>query len=265
MIVDLNGMLTHAAAARIDPADRGFLLGDAIFESLRVRGGRAEFLAEHLTRLEEASRVTGIPLPFDLVNIEGRIASLAEVNNLMEGALRLTVSRGPASRGVAPPMDCVPTVLLAIHPLPPTRNDAVSAVIATATRRNEFSPFSRVKATPYLDSIVALKEARENGAQDAILLNTAGRVASAAFANLFAVVGGRLVTPPSADGPLAGITRGRLLAQLDGVPESLTPDDLAAAGEIFLTNSFGIRPVIALDGRALPIGAFARMAQEIVG
>lgn len=265
MIVDLDGRLVRAEDARIDPADRGFLLGDAIFESLRVRDGAPEFLAEHLARLAEASRVTGIPLPFGAADIAARIAALVDANETLQGALRLTVSRGAAARGVAPPDTAVPTVLLALHPLPPTRNDAVAMITATVTRRNEHSPFSRVKAAPYLDSIVALREAKEKGAQDAVLLNTAGRVASACYANLFAAVAGRLLTPPVADGPLPGVTRGRILQALDGIEESLLPGDLAAASEIFLTNSFGIRAVTALDGRAIAAGPMAAKAREIAG
>lgn len=267
MIVDLDGRLVRAEDARIDPADRGFLLGDAIFESLRLADGRPEFLAEHLARLAEASRVTGIPLDFDEAEINRRIAALVDANETLQGALRLTVSRGAAARGVAPPDVAVPTVLLALHPLPPTRNDPVAMITATVTRRNERSPFSRVKATPYLDSIIALKEAREKGAQDAVLLNTAGRVASACYANLFAVVAGTLVTPPVADGPLPGVTRGRLLQALGAVERSLSPADLAAADEIFLTNSFGIRAVTMLDGRAVaPLpGPMTLRAQEIAG
>ncbi|UTW51818.1 aminotransferase class IV [bacterium SCSIO 12827] len=269
MIIDLNGNLVAAADARLDPFDRGFTLGDAIFESLRVRDGAPEFAAEHLARLAQASDVTGIPLPFTQDQALDRMARLIDANKMTDAALRLTVSRGAAARGVAAPKaeDCRPTVVISVHPLPPTRGAVVGMITATVTRRNEHSPFSRVKATPYLDSIIALEEARAEGAQDAVLLNTAGRVASACYANLFAVIDGRLVTPPLADGPLPGVTRGRVLAALGGAEQSLTPEDLARADEIFLTNSFGVRPVGVLDGRLLaPMpGAMTQKAQAFVG
>lgn len=269
MIIDLNGDLVAAEDARLDPFDRGFTLGDAIFESLRVRDGAPEFAAEHLARLAQASAVTGIPLPFTQAEALERMARLIATNDLADAALRLTVSRGAAARGVAAPKaaDCTPTVLISLHPLPPTRTAVVGMITATVTRRNEHSPFSRVKATPYLDSIVALAEAQAEGAQDAVLLNTAGRVASACYANLFAVVDGRLVTPPLADGPLPGVTRGRVLDALGGAEQSLAPEDLARASEIFLTNSFGVRPVGVLDGRLLaPMpGPMTQKAQALVG
>jgi branched-chain amino acid aminotransferase len=269
MIIDLNGDLVAAEDARLDPFDRGFTLGDAIFESLRVRDGAPEFAPEHLARLARAAAVTGIPLPFTEDQAMGRMARLIAANDLADAALRLTVSRGAAARGVAAPKagDCRPTVVIALHPLPPTRGAVVGLITATVTRRNEHSPFSRVKATPYLDSIVALAEAQAEGAQDAVLLNTAGRVASACYANLFAVIDGRLVTPPLADGPLPGVTRGRVLAALGGAEESLMPGDLARASEIFLTNSFGVRPVGVLDGRLLaPMpGPMTQKAQALVG
>jgi len=269
MMIDLNGDLVAAADARLDPFDRGFTLGDAIFESLRVRDGAPEFAPEHLARLAQASAVTGIPLPFTVAQAQDRMARLIAANDLAEAALRLTVSRGAAARGVAAPKaeDCRPTVVISLHPLPPTRGAVVGMITATVTRRNEHSPFSRVKATPYLDSIVALTEAQAQAAQDAVLLNTAGRVASACYANLFAVIDGRLITPPLADGPLPGVTRGRVLAALGGAEESLTPEDLARASEIFLTNSFGVRPVGVLDGRMLaPLpGPMTQKAQALVG
>ena len=79
------------------------------------------------------------------------------------------------------------------------------------------------------------------------------------------MIGGRLVTPPLADGPLPGVTRGRVLAALGGAEEGMSADDLAGAEEIFLTNSFGIRSVTALDGRPLPEGPMAAKAREIAG
>ncbi|MEQ9575643.1 MAG: aminotransferase class IV, partial [Rhodospirillales bacterium] len=108
MIIDLNGDLSEAANARLDPFDRGFTLGDAIFESLRVRGGVPEFAGEHLARLAQASAVTGIPLPFTEDQAMGRMARLIAANGLADAALRLTVSRGAAARGVAAPksQDC---------------------------------------------------------------------------------------------------------------------------------------------------------------
>ena len=269
MIIDLNGDLAAAETARLDPFDRGFTLGDAVFESLRVREGVPEYAAEHLARLARASAVAGIPLPFTESQALDRMARLIAANDMADAALRLTVSRGAAARGVAAPraQDCRPTVVISLHPLPPTRSAVVGMITATVTRRNEHSPFSRVKATPYLDSIIALEEARTQNAQDAVLLNTAGRVASACYANLFAVIDGRLVTPPLADGPLPGVTRGRVLTALGGAEQSLMPEDLARAGEIFLTNSFGVRPVAVLDGRMLaPLpGAMTQKAQGFVG
>ena len=269
MVIDFNGDLVAPADARVDPFDRGFTLGDAIFESLRVRNGAPEFAGEHLARLSEAAGVTGIPLPFDADGAVQRMQRVIDANDLPDAALRLTVSRGAAGRGVAAPKaeDCRPTVVISLHPLPPTRTAVIGMITATVTRRNEHSPFSRVKATPYLDSIIALEEAQAESAQDAVLLNTAGRVASACYANLFAVVDGRLVTPPLADGPLPGVTRARVLAALGGAEESLMSEDLARAGEIFLTNSFGVRPVAVLDGRMLtPLpGAMTQKAQALVG
>lgn len=267
MIIDLNGTLVDAKDARLDPFDRGFTLGDGIFESLRVESGQPAYLTEHLSRLGQASQVTGIPLPFDAPGIADRIHALCRENGQTEGALRLTVSRGAAARGVAAPDDCNPTVMMALHPLPPGRNDPVAAITAKVTRVNERSPLSRIKATPYLDNILALSEARSRGAQDAVLLNTRDRVVSAAYANLFAVINDAIVTPPLDDGLLPGVTRGRLLQGLRAEERSLGTEDLARADEIFFSNSFGIRPVSQLDGRTLSgvPGPVAGKARALAG
>ena len=92
MIIDLNGELVAAADARLDPFDRGFTLGDAIFESLRVKGGTPEFAVAHLSRLAEAAKVTGMPLPFTEEQALARMARLTGANDLPDAALRLTVA-----------------------------------------------------------------------------------------------------------------------------------------------------------------------------
>jgi branched-chain amino acid aminotransferase len=151
--------------------------------------------------------------------------------------------------------------MIAVTPYAPL-TDICSAAIVTI-RRNEGSPLSRMKSLAYLDNVLAAGEAAASQAEEAILLNNAGRVAGAARANLFAVIAGRLVTPPLSDGVLPGIARRVVLelAKASAIPAeeaSLSPADLLGAREIFLTNSlFEIRAVGRLDGRDLDPGEIA--------
>lgn len=255
-VVWLNGRLLPAGEARIDPADRGFTLGDGLFETIRVAGGAARHLDRHLARLADGAALLGLPLPHDATAlVAAAVALLAaqdQGDGLAEGVLRITLTRGAGARGVLPPADAVPTLLMTLAPAPPPAGP-VEAVVARTTRRNEHSPLSRVKSLNYLDSILARREAATRGAGEALLLNGAGRLAESSVANLFIVRDGRLLTPPVAEGALPGIRRALILERGDAGEAPLSIADLLGAGEAFLTNSLGLRPLLRVDGQ--PIGA----------
>ncbi|MGO1077632.1 aminotransferase class IV [Inquilinus sp. CA228] len=252
----LNGEMLTAGAARIDPADRGFILGDGLFETIRVRDGAAVWLDRHLARLTEGSAVLGIPARFGDAALAEACAAVIAAEGIEAGVLRLTVSRGTGPRGVLPPAAPFPTVLVAGHAgLPP--QGSVALVVARGTCRNQASPLSRVKSLNYLDAVLARREAAERGADDAVMLNTAGRVAETTIANLFARIDGAWVTPPVAEGALPGIMRAEVLARLEAVERPLAVEDLRRAGALLLTNALSIRAVGRLEDRALPVGAEA--------
>jgi branched-chain amino acid aminotransferase len=254
MKVYVNGALVAATEARVDPADRGFTLGDGLFETIAVAGGAPRRLAAHLARLERGAHVLDLKLPWPLADLGRAVAETIVANGLQEGVLRLTVTRGPALRGLLPPALAHPTLVIAPAPWPQAPAPA-RAVIATETRRNERSPLSRIKCLGCLDNVLARKEAASRGADDALLLNTLGRIAEATASNVFLVLDGRLVTPPVDDGALPGVMRADVIAQLSAAERSLTAEDLARASEAFLTNSLGVRALVAVNGR--PIGAGA--------
>ena len=248
--------------ARISPLDRGFTLGDGLFETLRVREGAVLRLYAHLARLATGAGVLGLPLP--TLDLAAALAATVEANGLAEGVLRLTLSRGIGPRGVLPPAEPNPTLVITAAPLPPPAAPA-RLVIAQGTRRNDRSPLAQVKSLNYLDNIIARQEAARRGADDAVLLNTQERVAETSIANVFAVIDGDLVTPPLSEGVLPGIMRAAVLAEGAG-ERPLTPQDLSRAEEIFLTSALGIRSVVALEGRALPgHGAAERLRARIAG
>ena len=260
-MIYLNGAIVPSDFARIDPADRGFTLADGLFETLRAYRGKPFRLADHLERLTHGADTLGIPLLFDAPLIAEAVADVLKANQLAEGAIRITLTRGTGPRGLAPPADVKPTLMIAAAhyaPLPDTCSATVVGI-----RRNEGSPLSRLKSLAYLDNVLAQGEAAQRHAEEAILLNNAGRVACAARANLFAVIDGRLVTPPVSDGVLPGIARRVVLElatalKIPAEEASLSPADLDRASEILLTNSlFEIRSVGRLDGRALRTNSVA--------
>lgn len=249
----LNGQLLAAGEARIDPADRGFTLGDGLFETIRVQGRAAVWLDRHLARLAEGSAVLGIPTCFDDAALAQACAAVIVAEGIEAGVLRLTVSRGVGPRGVLPPAAPSPTVLIAGHAgLSPQR--AVALVVARGTCRNQASPLSRVKSLNYLDAVLARREAAERGADDAVMLNTAGRVAETTIANLFARIDGVWATPPVAEGALPGIMRAEVLTRLGAAERPLSVADLQRAEALLLTNALSIRAAARLEETALSVG-----------
>lgn len=250
----LNGTLVDAGAARIDPSDRGFTLGDGLFETIAVKSGAPRRLDAHLARLHDGAAMLDLPLPWTDAQLAQWIAATASANALADAVVRLTVSRGPGPRGVLPPPAPTPTLVIAAAPLPDT-SAAVALITATRTRRNQHSPLARIKSLNYLDNVIARAEAAAAGADDALILNTDGRVAETSIANIFALIGGRLVTPPVADGALPGVMRAEVMRLARAAERSLAADDLRAASEVFLTSALGLRAVVALDGQAIGDGA----------
>ncbi|OFX12009.1 MAG: 2-keto-4-methylthiobutyrate aminotransferase [Alphaproteobacteria bacterium RIFOXYD12_FULL_60_8] len=260
--VFINGRLVPFEDASIALNDRGFTLGDGVFETLRVRNGVPLRREAHLARLQSGSALLGIPCPTDLSEA---MDSVLAANGHGEGVMRLTLTRGPGPRGLLPPDPPHPTVVIAVTPLPPPM-PAVRAVIAETTRRNEHSPLCRCKTLNYLDNVLARLEAERHGANEAILLNTEGLLAETTVANLFVVKDGAVLTPRLSDGALPGVLRGVLIPALKARECGLTVEDLLTADEVFVSNSLGVRPVLWVGERQIGDGAegpITRRAKDI--
>jgi branched-chain amino acid aminotransferase len=267
LLLWVNGELLPAGEAAVDPRDRGFTLGDGVFETMRVRGGAVLRIERHLSRLRAGAGVLGLsPLPRD-EDLADAIAMTLAANGLTEGladaAVRLTVTRGvPKSRGLLPGAEAKPSLVVHAEPFagyPAELYDRGARAVLGSILRNERSPLARVKSLNYLDNVLARREAGARGADDALLLNTAGGLACASAANLFLLLDGVLVTPGVASGALPGTLRGLVAAELapraglEVIERAVRPEELRAAEEAFLTNALlGIVPLTEVDG--LPIG-----------
>jgi branched-chain amino acid aminotransferase len=257
-----NGDIIDAAGA-VAADDRGVLLGDGLFETLAVIDGAPLRLDSHLGRLMSSARLLDIPLTADRADLSGAIRALCASENIAEGTARITLLRGAGPRGVLPPAQPAPTLIVSVHAGVVGATAPVRAIVAQTTRKNERSPLAGIKSTNYLDAILARQEAARAGADDAILLNTADSVAEATAANIFCVIGGDLVTPPMADGALPGTMR-KLIMTLETVIErSLAAEDLSRAAEIFLTNSTSVRAAVSLNGQAVGDGAPGPVASRL--
>ncbi len=260
-MIFLNGRLVSPREARIDPRDRGLLLGDGLFETLLCRSGRPLDLTPHYQRLAAGARGLGISLTLSEDEVAQAIAGLLAAEALTDGAaaLRITLTRGPGPRGLLPPRAGDPTVMISAEAW--SRPDpAPAAAVIAGVRRNEHSPSASLKTLNYLDNIMARREAEERGADEALMLNTAGRLCCGTASNLFLVLGDRLATPPIAEGALPGITRAAILERAPrlgiAVEEKPLPAEaLASARDLFVTNSLiGLRRVTSVDGKAIGTG-----------
>ena len=261
----VDGRLVRADEPHLSAFDRGFQLGDGVFETLRARGGRITELEEHLGRLHQSADGLGIPLAGEVDELITRgIAELLAAEGHDDAALRITVSRGAfRGRGLLPPDEVVqPTVVVQAWPVvapPPGHLDDGLHLVPSSVRRDPESPLAALKTTSRADYVFARVEARRAGADDALFLTTEGHLSEATSANLFLVRRGDELATPSLDcAVLPGTTREWLLrwAQRVGlhpVEARLTAVDLAEAAEAFLSSSVaGILPVTRWDGE--PIG-----------
>lgn len=250
----LNGDFKKEAAA-IDIADRGFLLGDGVFETILLIDGVPAFLTAHLARMRGGAEALGIEADLDEAEIASVLAELTRRNGATKGfaSARLTLTRGAGGRGLAVAKGAAKPMLLAtVKSYAPSETSGPAQLIVSRHRRNELSAAARWKTLNYLDNILARMEAAEAGADDALMLNSAGRAACASAANVFFIVGDRIMTPPVAEGAMPGIVRGVLLANAKAAGAEIREAPFEAgdlgAVSLFLTNSLiGVRPA-ALPG-----------------
>lgn len=257
-VVWINGRFLPAHRAAVSVFDRSFQLGDGLFESIRVLDGLPFQWTEHLARLTAGARFLRIQLPYTAARLQQAATQLIARHRGVDGVLRIHLSRGIGSRGYSPRGADSPVVVLSFFPSPATPASTRRWKLITASvRLVAGDPLGRFKTASKLAHVVARMEAEAAGADEALLLDTAGHVAEAAASNVFWVRGPRILTPPLATGALAGITRGlirelcRDLA-LTFAERHVRIADLKRADAVFLTTSpLGIISVSHLDGARL--------------
>lgn len=271
----VDGRLLPADGLHLSAFDRGFQLGDGIFETLRARAGHPTELAEHVARLRRSASGLDIALPDD---IDGQVATgIAELlaadgfdGPTGDASLRITVSRGAfRGRGLLPPDEVVrPTIAIQAWPVVPTPAGHLEHglhLVASAVRRDPSNPLAMLKTTSRADYVYARLEARRAGADDALFLTVDGHLSEGTTSNIFLVrraINGvvELATPSLDCAILPGTTRSWLLAWggrvgLRPVERRLVRADLVAAEEAFLSSSVaGVLPVTRFEGRAIGTG-----------
>ena len=248
MKVYLNGRFVEERFAKVSVFDRSFLYGDGIFETLRAYCGKIFREKEHIDRLKRSAEAIYLPLPE--IDYSRIFQKLLKANNLSDGLLRLTISRGEGW-GIEPAG--IPNVVCFaknFSGLPEEMYEkGISAVVAIRRR-----PKIAIKSTNYLEAILARIEAK---GREAIMLSADGFVAGAVTSNIFIVKDQRLITPPLSLGILPGITRQTVLeiATIKAEERVFRKEELYSADEVFLTNtSYEIMPITEIDGSKIGKG-----------
>ena len=265
----VDGRIEPADARHLSAFDRGFQLGDGVFETLRARAGRPAELEEHAARLRRSAEGLSIPLAAGLeATLTSAIGELLALEGLDgpdgDASIRITVSRGVFyGRGLLPPDEHpAATIVVQAWPVPPTPAAHLELgvhLVSSRVRRDPENPLSALKTTSRADYVYARVEARNAGADDALFLTTDGFLSEATSANLFLLRGSELATPGLGCAILPGTTRSWILRWATAV--GLTPNeawltarDLADADEAFISSSVaGILPVTRFEDA--PIGA----------
>jgi aminodeoxychorismate lyase len=254
MLVFLNGQFLPEAQAVVPVNDRGFLLGDGLFETMRVVGGKPFRFAQHLERMTRGADFLKIQLPFTPRELEKFAAQLIEQNKMPDAILRVTLTRGAGERGYAFNGESKPTVVMALHAAPSLQNHVEWNLVTSSFRIPAADSLSSFKTTSKILHIMARAEANEKDADEALLINTNGEVAETTSGNLFWIYDDKICTVPTGRGVLPGITRAIVLeiCQALGLQTNkrvIKPEALRNSTGIFVTQSaLGIVPIMTFDG-----------------
>ena len=260
-IVYLNGSLVPRSQAKISPFDLGFLYGYGLFETMRAYSGRIFRFEKHLERLSQSAKLLGLPL--NAFGLKKACHETLKANKLKDARIRLTVSIGEGETTPDLPKHPKPTVLVTAARYVPLSDEAYhkgyKAVVSTIDRDSQ-SLLSRLKSANYLNNILARREARAAGADEAILLNERGFLCEGSTSNIFLVSQGEVITPNEESGCLPGVTRqtvielGRDLG-IKLAQREVSLEELLHADEAFLTNSImELMPLAEVNDRRIGRG-----------
>lgn len=269
----INGQYFAPEDAKVSVYDHGLLYGDGVFEGMRTYSGKVFRLKEHLDRLEESARAIGLQLPISLEQLADDTNEAVRRNELVDGYIRLVVTRGAGPLGIDPFKCSDPQIIIiadSITLYPETYYENGLELVTASTIRNHPAALSaRVKSLNYLNNILAKMEGLKAGCIEALMLNHKGEVAECTGDNIFSVKDGVLSTPPVDAGILEGITRNAVLELADsaGIPTqqaTMTRHDLFIADECFLTGSAAeVIPAVKLDGRDIGDGKVGPITKQL--
>jgi branched-chain amino acid aminotransferase len=253
-----NGEIREATEACLVPGQVGLLAGWGVFSTLRVMDGALFAWERHWARMSRDAVLMNVPMPPGAERVEEDLLRLIAANGIENGTVRLVVVRNGGSVWEGPSTGVASDTIALTTSL--KKWPASVRLSIQPAGRYAASDFTRAKILSWSENLRWAERAQEKGFDETVLLNEHGRVAECTSANIFAVIGDQVCTPPLSDGCLPGITREVLLGEirvpgLSVVERELRLEDLYTASEVFITSSTrDLLPVTEIEGRILNRG-----------
>jgi branched-chain amino acid aminotransferase len=272
--VYIDGAYYLKSQAKISVYDHGLLYGDGVFEGIRAYNGTVFKLKEHINRLYHSAHALMLKIPLTKEEMTQGVVETLRKNSLRDAYIRLVVTRGVGDLGLDPRKCPKPSVIIITDTISIMSSEAKEKGISTMitwVRRNPVDATSHeIKSLNYLNSVLAKMEATANGVDEAICLDKNGYVAEGVGENLFIVKDGKIFTPPSSTGALAGIT-----AQLakkyaknlgyDVTEANITPFQLFTADEVFFTGTAAeVVPIREVNRRLIGNGSPGPVTKKLM-
>jgi branched-chain amino acid aminotransferase len=246
-LIWVNGRLVPKHEAAVNVYDHGLLYGDGVFEGIRVYRGRIFLLKQHMDRLWNCAAAIRMKIHISRDEMVAIMRRCIEANELMDGYIRLVVTRGVGTLGLDPRRCPVPGIICIADQIQLFPREMYEKGMRVIVANRPKTPIEcldpRIKSLNYLNNILAKCEATDFGCHEVIMLNIRGEVTEGSGDNIFIIRDGKLYTPPSEAGILEGITRKFVMERLApmcglAVAEKVMRlEDVLAADEVFLTGS----------------------------
>lgn len=262
-LANINGQILKAEEAKVSVFDRGFLFGDGVYETGRSYDRVFLFLEEHLGRLRSSASRLGIPIPWSDEELKSQLKETAKVFNKDNIYFRMIVTRGELERVSLDVTTEKPTLVILVQDLSEglskLRSEGYFLLTSKVVRNSSLAQDPNIKSSNYLNSLLALKDVKERGAMDAVLLNAAGQVTEGTTFSVFSVSKeGNLRTPSLGVGILDSITRRHILkigrTFLKVEEDFYRLDEFLNAKEVFVVSSVReVCPVYQWDDKKFTV------------
>lgn len=270
----IDGKFYDEENAKVSVLDHGLLYGDGVFEGIRLYKKCVFRLDEHLKRLYSSAKYIMLDIPMEINDLKQAVVDTCNKNGLTDGYIRLVVTRGKGTLGLAPwqcPKASVIIIADSIKLYPQEYYENGLEIITASTRQAAVESLNpQVKSLNYLKNILAKIEAHNAGCLEALMMDSNGYVCECTGDNIFIVKDNTLITPPVYIGALKGITRDTIIMlakklKYEVVETPFTRFDVIDADECFLTGTAAEAiPVVMVDKRHIGTGKPGKITKKII-